>query len=39
MLPSAATIVVAAIADAELWHERIGFWSRVYGWDMSHMAR
>jgi SAM-dependent methyltransferase len=39
MLPSRSRILVGAVSDSKYWEERVGFWSRVYGYDMSNMGR
>jgi hypothetical protein len=39
MLPSTASVLVAAVADAGLWHAKAGFWRDVYGLDLSRMVR
>ena len=39
MLPSRASIHVAAVSDAALWHAKAGFWRDVYGLNLSHMGR
>jgi SAM-dependent methyltransferase len=39
MLPSHASIHVAAFSDPRFWADRVGFWSDVYGFNMRTMAR
>ena len=39
MLPSHASICVAAYSDAASWTSRVASWSNVYGFDMSVMRR
>jgi len=39
MLPSRASIHVAGVCDAALWHAKAGFWADVYGFDLSTMSR
>jgi protein arginine N-methyltransferase 1 len=39
IFPDKATMVVAAIEDAEYKEEKINFWDSVYGFDMSAIKR
>ena len=37
MFPSRATMSVCAIEDEDLWKEKFGYWTDVYGFDMRNL--